>query len=956
MPTPRFRWLLAVLLVCLTLPAASQAPLPFPLPDGVYVSEDVYRELRVRGSAPVIVVLDAPISTDIDQQATTVRGAQDSVLRGLPVGSYVVREQFSHLPILSMTITPDGLNGLRNASGIRAINLDKVLTAHDVEAQALIGAPQAASQFGMTGAGVRVAVIDSGINTSHTGFGNRVVIKRCFRSEGDCPLGNSDVRDDNGHGTHVAGIIAGSDGIAPDANLVILQVFVGATLNTTDTNVISALNAIILNQNVLLTGWRVDVVNLSLGGGRYATETACQQDNQGYIASIQQLNGLGVSVFASTGNDAYVDGISAPACIPGIIGVGSVSDATFTIGYPNCTDNGEADKVSCYSNTTGVQGAGELVDILAPGCDITSDWIGGTTATNTICGTSMASPMAAGAAALLNEYNAGLTPAQIETILEDSGTPIIDYRNSQTYPRLNILEALASITSTLPQPSGLGAVATTANQVSLTWSDITGETNYQVQRQSNSSSWATIAQVGANITTYADNSAPCGSLTYRVRAYDSASNAYSPPSSPVDVTARACPLVATNLTATPQSQTSIQLAWQDNASDETGYRVERRTDNGVWTVVQTTAPNVTSLTDTVACGLHTYRVRTERGSDRSAYTPEVVVSPCGPTNDTFANAYAVTGSVNVTVNGVRFATTETSDPSPSCRYDSAAQGSQGVWFTFTLPYATRINIDTLGSLLDNLPNDNLDYNDTTIALYTGTQGNLTEVACNEDISDTVFLSSITGFTTVANTPYYLYVTRWDTEPMTWDGSYAVNITLLDTPSLMGNPSFESVAPNGLRPLRWTIEGALTGDRRVCSNAQEQACMYRFSASSNRAVVSKLYQVVIPSGWGTVGQTLTLRTAAQGINLQGASRMILRVTHTDGTSVVVRRTIPSGNYPYQDIVASLTLSKPVSNVTVTLQSSLLPGVLRLDNVRLQVVSPVTLGTSTRAEPLPFPVAP
>ena len=177
--------------------------------------------------------------------------------------------------------------------------------------------------------------------------------------------------DDNGHGTSVSGIItsAGVDaglGVAPDADIVALKVL-DADGSGYFSDIAAALDWLISNHASL----GVRVVNLSLGdGAEYSNALASPCSGSNTANAIHDLVvEEGVVVFASSGNEAYDDGISLPACVPEAISVGGVYDANVggvswcgeTCDTILCTDSSTfADKFVCHTNSD------ELLDLLAP--------------------------------------------------------------------------------------------------------------------------------------------------------------------------------------------------------------------------------------------------------------------------------------------------------------------------------------------------------------------------------------------------------------------------------------------------------------------------------------------------------------------------------------------------------------------------------------------------------------
>ncbi|MET9323764.1 S8 family peptidase [Streptomyces sp. NPDC003038] len=230
------------------------------------------------------------------------------------------------------------------------------------------------------GEGVTAYVIDTGVRITHQDFGGRA-------SYGYDAIDNDNTaQDGHGHGTHVAGTVAGGAyGVAKKAKIVGVRVLNNQGSGTT-AQVVAGIDWVTRN------AVKPAVANMSLGGGAdSALDTAVRNS----IAS-------GITYAVAAGNESTDASTKSPARVAEAITVGA-------------TTSGDA-KAS-YSNY------GSILDIFAPGSSIASAWATGDTATNTISGTSMASPHVAGAAAVYLSQNPGSTPAQISSALVSASTP-----------------------------------------------------------------------------------------------------------------------------------------------------------------------------------------------------------------------------------------------------------------------------------------------------------------------------------------------------------------------------------------------------------------------------------------------------------------------------------------------------------------------------------------------------
>ncbi len=233
--------------------------------------------------------------------------------------------------------------------------------------------------YPVTGAGVRAYVIDTGIRFSHSDFGGRAVT-------GFDAIDGGSADDAHGHGTHVAGTVGGTSyGVAKGVTLVGVRVL-NASGSGTNAQVIAGIDWVTGDHDP----GELAVANMSLGGAGNALNAAVANS----IAD-------GVAYAVAAGNESTDACTRTPASTPTAITVGA-------------TDS--ADNRASFSNF------GTCLDIFAPGVSITSAWFTSDTATNTISGTSMASPHVAGAAALVLAQNPSFTPQQIRDSLFNSAT------------------------------------------------------------------------------------------------------------------------------------------------------------------------------------------------------------------------------------------------------------------------------------------------------------------------------------------------------------------------------------------------------------------------------------------------------------------------------------------------------------------------------------------------------
>ncbi|SFM92387.1 S8 family peptidase [Marinobacter pelagius] len=299
---------------------------------------------------------------------------------------------------------------LESMPGVLAVEPDTVVMASATQAGATWGLDRVDQPYlpldetyqypDQAGGGVNVYVIDTGLRASHQELTGRVIEGRNFavNDTGLLGLGGlpivgsllnvggetdpSDTSDCNGHGTHVASTAVGSTyGVAKQASVAAVRVLdcSGAGSNA---DVIAGVDWVAANHQAPA------VANMSLGGGN---SDALDEAVRG---AVEQ----GVTFVVAAGNSDADACSGSPNRVPEAITVGSTT---------------REDQRSSFSNF------GTCLDLFAPGSDITAAWYQSDTETNTISGTSMASPHVAGAAALLLGSDPGLTPNQVDAALDE---------------------------------------------------------------------------------------------------------------------------------------------------------------------------------------------------------------------------------------------------------------------------------------------------------------------------------------------------------------------------------------------------------------------------------------------------------------------------------------------------------------------------------------------------------
>lgn len=405
----------------------------------------------------------------------SVNRLQKEVLSRMDLNEIQTITRFKFNYGITAEVTLEGLSQLTDDPDVVSIEEVKTLYPHGVQAIPLINATQARQAYG--GAGVGIAICDTGIDYTHPMLGGSEDFPNDKVIDGyDIGNDDDDPMDYTGHGTCCAGIAAGDigstgdyiGGVAPEAKLYAVKMTTDGSDSCESDDMIAAWEWCIEHQT---DNEEYPIMIISTSFGSEAYSNACDSVSTAMTRAAETANNAGITIFASSGNEGYCSAIAWPACISSVVSVGAVYDADLdelafcvdedscvtedtgyscTSGYKAVSDDTGTDMVTSYSNSA------SILDLLAPSNNSYTTDITGSSGYSTgnyyssFGGTSAACPYATGAAAVLlsaaNKTFGGFpAPEKILTLLTGTGVEITDEKSGITKPRIDLQAAIDSI-------------------------------------------------------------------------------------------------------------------------------------------------------------------------------------------------------------------------------------------------------------------------------------------------------------------------------------------------------------------------------------------------------------------------------------------------------------------------------------------------------------------------------
>lgn len=303
----------------------------------------------------------------------------------------------------------------------------------------------------LTGAGQTVCILDTGVNYTHADLGGGFGAGYKVLGGWDFVNNDNNPMDDNGHGTHVAGIVAANGtvkGVAPGAKIIAIKVC-NAAGSCGDSAIINGINWCINNASI----FNISVISMSLGGGNYSGYCDNIDVEVAVAEAVNNASSRNISVVVATGNDGLSMNISSPACVSG----------AFPVASSNKADN----SISSFSNRWNNS---SLIVFSAPGELIYSTYLGGYAFDS---GTSMATPHVAGELAIIKQFmnltSVYQNSSQLKNILNSTGKFIFDSSASRYISRADVYSSLKQLKENfVPLAVSLGSPLNSTRYYNLT--------------------------------------------------------------------------------------------------------------------------------------------------------------------------------------------------------------------------------------------------------------------------------------------------------------------------------------------------------------------------------------------------------------------------------------------------------------------------------------------------------
>ena len=349
------------------------------------IHPDVQKQINEKKQERIKILIRADSQTDLDQLREKIKQSNGEIKDTFDVGNTIVAE-----------VPADTVQNISEEAHVATISQDEEYTAFDDGYSAMLGLEQA-HQSNFTGKGERIAILDTGIETAHPVFENTTIISQSFVQE--------TAEDQNGHGTHVAGII---ERVAPDVEILNAKVLDKSGKGTT-TSLLAGINWALNPDGDPTTDDGANIISLSLGKPTNEFDSPLAE-------AINEAIAKGVKVVAAAGNCKTgcggFYGVSFPGSMKDVITIGATDSNQQIASFSSSED------FEIYTKP----------DYVAPGVNVESAWIGGQTAIKS--GTSMATPFVSGLLAL---------HTTLDTI-DISGLQLLKVENISVEPEFNITE------------------------------------------------------------------------------------------------------------------------------------------------------------------------------------------------------------------------------------------------------------------------------------------------------------------------------------------------------------------------------------------------------------------------------------------------------------------------------------------------------------------------------------